>query len=84
MGDVLAYIEQRGGAVGKVAREVVSEARFMADARGGEVHAVAVGAPGLASAVAPLAEFGVDRFRIGEREDLELYQPDVVASAMSG
>ena len=44
MSHVLAVLEQRDGALRKVSFEVVTGARRLADALGGEVHALVIGA----------------------------------------
>ena len=46
MSHVLAVLEQRDGALRKVSHEVVTGARRLADALGGEVHALVLGAGG--------------------------------------
>lgn len=83
MAHVLAYAEIRDGAAGKAARETVTAARGMVDALGGELHVVAVGAPGTESAVSELARFGADRIFVAERDDLALYQPGVASEIVS-
>ncbi len=80
---VLAYAETRGGAVGKPAREATGAARAMAEAWGAETHVVALGGPGTADAARGLASLGADRIHVAEGEGLALYQPDVVAAAVS-
>ncbi len=47
MGGVLAILEQRGGRIRPVSREVLAAARIAAGAAGGEVHALLIGPPGL-------------------------------------
>jgi len=83
MGDILAYAEIRDGVAGKPARETVSAAREMADALAGDVHVIAVGAPGTEVAVADLSQFGADRILVATRQDLTLYQPGIAAELVS-
>ena len=45
--NVLAFAETRGGDLRRAALEAVTAARAIADARGGQVHAVLFGAPGI-------------------------------------
>ena len=49
MPNVLVLAETRGGELRKVALEAVTAARSAADAIGGEVHALLIGAPGIAA-----------------------------------
>lgn len=83
MADVLAYAEVRDGAAGKAAREVTGLARSMADALGGEAHAIAVGGPGTADAVSALSGLGAARIFVAERDDLAPDSPDVAAATVS-
>jgi len=46
MANILAIAEQRDGALRKVTQEVVSAARRVADALGGEVHVLLLGPAG--------------------------------------
>ena len=49
MANILAFAESRNGELRKVALEAVTAARKLADATGGEVHALLAGAPGVAA-----------------------------------
>ncbi|MEX0909009.1 MAG: hypothetical protein WDZ58_04525, partial [Gemmatimonadaceae bacterium] len=60
MANILAFAEQRGGELRKVALENVTAARALADATGGEVHALLVGAPGIAQKAEQLGKHGAD------------------------
>lgn len=82
MGDVLAFAEQRGGEPRRAAHEAVSAARNIADAVGGEVHAVAIGTEGLAEGAGSLGEYGADRVRVAENDAFEYYQPDGYADVL--
>jgi len=76
MGDVLAIAEQRDGRLRGVSREVVTAARTVADGLAGEVHALAIGAAGLSSAVSELGAFGADRILVAEDAGLDPYHAD--------
>ncbi|HEX6537179.1 MAG TPA: electron transfer flavoprotein subunit alpha/FixB family protein [Gemmatimonadaceae bacterium] len=81
MANVLAFAERRGGELRKVALEAVTAARQLADATGGgEVHALLIGAPGIASKAATLGRYGADVVIVVEHPGLELYSPEVVAA----
>ena len=59
MAAILAFAESRDGALRKVALETVTAARKAADASGGgEVHALLIGAPGLAARAEELGRYG--------------------------
>jgi electron transfer flavoprotein alpha subunit len=60
MANVFAFAESRGGALRRVAFEAVSAARALADASGGEVHALLAGASGIASLAPELGKYGAD------------------------
>ena len=46
MANVLAILEQRGGALKKVSHETLTAARRVADGIGGEVHGLLIGGAG--------------------------------------
>src|SRR2546423_15089828 len=69
MGEVLVVVERSGGAVKKVAREMLTLARTL-----GEPAAVVLGAPGTAAAVTEkLGEYGATKVYAAESEDLAGY-----------
>jgi electron transfer flavoprotein alpha subunit len=81
MANVFAFAETRGGALRKVALEAVTVARQMADATGGgEVHALLIGAPGVASQAERLGQHGADVVIVVEHPALALYSPEVAAA----
>ncbi|NNL30233.1 MAG: electron transfer flavoprotein subunit alpha/FixB family protein [Gemmatimonadetes bacterium] len=89
MANVLAFAEQRDGQVGSSAREAVGVAATLADALGGEAHALAIGGPGLSVSAASLGAFGAAAIEVGEHEGLAEYNPEgyadvVVARVRSG
>jgi electron transfer flavoprotein alpha subunit len=79
--NVLAIAEQRDGALRRVSQEVVSAARDLADALGGEVHALVMGPPGTADAAGELGRWGADRVRVVEHEAFTQYNPEGFAQA---
>ena len=83
MPHVLAFAEARGGELRKVAFEAVSAARQVADAIGGEVHAVLVGAPGIAAKAAALAGHGADVVFTCEHDAYAHYAPEPTAALVA-
>jgi electron transfer flavoprotein alpha subunit len=78
---VFAFAEARGGAPRKVALEAVCAARRAADALGGgEVHALLIGAPGIAGHAGLLGRHGADRVFVVELAELDRYSPEVYAA----
>ncbi len=82
MPGVLAFAETRDGRPGKAARETVSTAREMAEALGGDVHALVLGPPGTAEEAASLAGFGADRIFVAEGDALAEYAPEAALEAL--
>ena len=81
--NVLAFVEQRDGQLRRFSLEVVTAARQVADALGGEVHAVLVGA-GAGAMAAELGRFGADRVLVGESAALaQQYLPEPFARAVA-
>ncbi len=85
MSNVLAYAEARGGELRMVALEAVTAARSLADASGvgGEVHALLVGPPGIASVAPRLGAHGADVVIVVEHPALALYNPEAVTSIVA-
>lgn len=83
MPNVLLFAETRGGELRKAALEAVTAARALADALGGEVHAVVAGAPGVAATGAVLGEHGADLVAAAEHPALGLYNAEVCAALMA-
>jgi len=75
MANVLAVTEQRGGVLRKASREVVWAARQLADAMGGTVDALVLGAAGVDVAAAKLGEAGADRVLVAEDASFARYAP---------
>ena len=81
MANLLVFAESRGGALRKVALELVSAARTAADATGGgEVHALLIGAPGIGRHAEALGRYGADRVVVVEHPALEHYNAEVFAA----
>jgi electron transfer flavoprotein alpha subunit len=81
MANTFAYAETRAGELRRVALEAVTAARQLADASGGgEVHALVVGAPGVAAKAEQLGKYGADVVTVVEDAALAKYSPEVVAA----
>jgi electron transfer flavoprotein alpha subunit len=80
MANILAFAEQRSGELRKVALENVTAARALADATGGDVHALLVGAPGIAQKVEQLGKHGADVVLVCEHDALGDYNAEAVAA----
>ena len=84
MAPILAFAESRNGELRKVALEVVTAARQAADSAGGnEVHAVLIGAPGIAARAAVLGRHGADVVTVVEHAGLGRYNPEVFAATVA-
>ncbi len=83
MPNVLAFAEARGGELRKIAFEAVTAARQVADQVGGEVHAILVGAPGIAAKAAALAEYGADLVITCEHAGFANYSPEATAALVA-
>ncbi len=80
MANIFAFAEARGGELRKVALEAVAAARKLADATGGEVHALLVGAPGIAQRAEQLGQHGADVVIVCENAAFENYNAEAAAS----
>ena len=81
MANTFAFVESRGGELRRVGLEAVTAARQLADATGGgEVHALVIGAPGIAAKSEMIAAHGADVVGAVEHPSLALYSPEVVAA----
>jgi len=83
MADVLAVVEQRGGRVLGVSREVVTAAKVVANGLGGSVHALVVGGPGLSGSVSELGAYGAERILVAEGEGLDRFQAESHAEVVA-
>src|SRR5207247_10514339 len=81
MASIFAFAETRAGTLRKVALEAVTAARMLADSSGGgEVHALLLGAPGIADKAVQLGQYGADVVYVVEHEALANYNPEVAAA----
>lgn len=83
MSDVLAFAEQRDGSILRVSQEVMAAAVAAAEASGGAVHSLVLGAPGLADAAGGLGAFGAEKVRVGAHEALGSYAAGAYADAVA-
>jgi len=80
---VLAFAESRGGALRKVAFEAATAARVLADAAGGEVHAVVAGAPGIAGEAEALGRYGADAVAVVEHPAFANYNAEALSALVA-
>ncbi|MDB4870782.1 MAG: Electron transfer flavoprotein alpha/beta-subunit [Gemmatimonadales bacterium] len=81
MPNIFAFVETRGVDVRKVGLEAVTAARALADkSGGGEVHALVVGPPGIATKASQLAKYGADVVIAVEHAGLANYNPEVATA----
>ena len=80
MANILAFAESRNGELRKVALEAVTGARRLADATGGEVHALIVGSAGIGGKAEQLAKYGADVVLVCENDAFSKYNPEAVAA----
>lgn len=83
MGDILAFVEQRDGAIRSVSREVVSAAAALASRAGGAVHGLAIGAPDSLGEASELGSFGASTVRVLENDALGRYVPEEYAALVA-
>ncbi|MFL5579709.1 MAG: electron transfer flavoprotein subunit alpha/FixB family protein [Gemmatimonadaceae bacterium] len=80
MPNVFAFAEARGGELRKAALEAVTAARKAADAQGGEVHALLLGAPGIGAKAETLGRHGADVVHVVEHAGFADYNPEAAAA----
>jgi electron transfer flavoprotein alpha subunit len=81
---IFAFAETREGELRKVAQEVVTAARTLADGLGTEVVAAVLGKPGTSAGVAAeLGRFGADRVLTGESESFDKYHPEAFTTVIA-
>jgi electron transfer flavoprotein alpha subunit len=84
MANVLVFAETRGGELRKIATEVVSLARRLADrSGGGEVHALVAGPPGIAQKSEVLGRFGADLVLAVEHPALTTFARESIAATIA-
>ena len=81
--NVIAFAESRGGDLRRAALEAVTAARVIADASGGEVHAVLFGASGIGTHAAKLGAHGADKVLVVEHAGFTHYNPEAVAATVA-
>ena len=82
MSAVLAVLEARDGALRKVSFETVTAARRLADAQGGEVHALVLGA-GSQSGTDRLGNVGADKVITATHAAFARYAPEAFARVVA-
>jgi electron transfer flavoprotein alpha subunit len=80
---VLAFVETRAGEPRKVGLEAITAARALADAAGGEVHALITGAPGVAGRAESLGRYGADAVVVVEHPAFADYNPEALAALVA-
>jgi electron transfer flavoprotein alpha subunit len=83
MPNILAHAETRAGELRKVALEAVTGARALADAAGGEVHALLVGGPGIAAKATQLGAYGADLVVVVEHPGFANRNPEAEAATVA-
>ncbi len=81
MADILVVLEQRDGVLKRVSHEVLAAGRVLADASGGQVHALAIGGPDLSGD--GLGAFGADRVVVVGDDAVKLYQPELYSATVT-
>ncbi|HET6229732.1 MAG TPA: electron transfer flavoprotein subunit alpha/FixB family protein [Longimicrobiaceae bacterium] len=84
MAGIFAFAESRDGELRKVAHEVVTAARTVADAMGTEVHAVLLGGPGTGAHAAELGQHGADKVFVGESGAFAHYSAEGFTTVIAG
>lgn len=83
MANILAFAEQRDGQLRRASLEVLTAARKLADALGGEVHALLIAPGDTAAMAAQLGRYGADRVLAGQAEALAQYAPEAYTTAVT-
>lgn len=83
MPNLAVFIEQRDGALKKVAWQMISEARRIADASGGEVWGVFLG-PNASAATAEAGKYGADKIFTASGDALNDYNSEAWGTALAG
>jgi electron transfer flavoprotein alpha subunit len=82
MPNIAVFIEQRDGAIKKVAWQMISEARRIADASGGEVWGVILGGD-TAAATAEAGKYGADKVYSASGDEFNLYNSEIYGTALA-
>jgi electron transfer flavoprotein alpha subunit len=80
---VLAFAEQRGGALRQAALETMTAGRALADGSGVELVAVLLGPPALADEAERLARYGADRVLLAMSDTLAEYAPEAYTELLA-
>jgi electron transfer flavoprotein alpha subunit len=83
MANILAFAEARGGELRRAGLEAVAAARVIADAKGGEVHAVLFGAAGIGAHAAALGAHGADVVFVVEHAAFAHNNPEAVSATLA-
>src|SRR5436190_140852 len=83
MANVLVFAESRGADLRKVALEAVTAGRVLADALGGDVHALVVGPPGVAARAGQLGQYGADLVFVCEHAAFARYARESIAATIT-
>lgn len=79
---VIAFAEQRGGVLRKVALETVTAGRALADAYGATLTAVLVGPAGVAAEAEKLGQHGADAVVVAAADSLASYNAEPYTAAL--
>ncbi|MFO7609575.1 MAG: electron transfer flavoprotein subunit alpha/FixB family protein [Candidatus Krumholzibacteriia bacterium] len=82
MPNIAVFIEQRDGVLKKVAWQMLSEARRLADAHGGEVWGVFLG-PDASAAVAEAGKYGADKVFTATDDAFAVYDSELWGTALA-
>ncbi len=82
MPNIAVFIEQRDGALKKVAWQMISEARRLADAAGGEVWGIFVGTDA-ATAATEAGKYGADKVFAATGDELAVYNSELYGTALA-
>jgi electron transfer flavoprotein alpha subunit len=81
--NVFAFAESRNGELRRAALEAVTAARGVADATGGQVHAMLAGGPGIGALAPKLAASGADVVLVLEGAGFTNYNPEALAATVA-
>lgn len=83
MSNILAFAESRSGDLRRAALEAVAAARVIADAKGGQVHAVLFGAAGIGKHAEALGKHGADSVLVVEHDAFTNNNPEAVSATVA-
>ena len=83
MANVLVIAEHRRGELRKVALEAMSVARSLADAAGGELHALLAGPPGIGARAVQLGAHGADVVLVAEHPGFAHYNGEALTALVA-